>query len=361
LLADWGNYRELLLILDIIIITEVVELMEIFYSQYRYNPQRKITLYLSQALLCITLAQISSFIHIFYIDSGWLIKIYGIMLAGGLWIYLLSIQKEFKKINSVFFYFLSGIILFLIIYPYQDEIYDIFIAIVEIGYLFFFKFIVFIYRTNQGKIKKHMILAFIAYFIVLTGLGLNHPRLRLYIIPSISFENYVTILISAKICMIIGAYLLYISFKENVFLQIKWREQVLELYIVHPKSQQLLYTQRFNTNLNKSPEDKIIFTGGIVGLVENLQEFTKSKNNIESIDEGKIKILLEKGIYVIGVFIGYEDLSILHEILHEINQEFENTFAGVLKSEKDFSTFLPSFEHFSQILDQILKMYPGSQ
>jgi hypothetical protein len=114
-----------------------------------------------------------------------------------------------------------------------------------------------------------------------------------------------------------------------------------------------LYHQRYNTNANSSQEDQIIFTGGIVGLVENFQEITNSKKSIKTVDEGRIKILIEKGTSVVCAFIVREDMEILHFILQQVTKEFENHYQGLLNLETNINTNLNVFKSFTPVIDQI--------
>jgi hypothetical protein len=212
-LIDWGNSRELLLALDLVFLTMITEIAFIFLYQYISNKERRITLSISIATFFVLLSCIAAYIHNYFLDFDWLFNVYGAMVALALLTFSVSVEKEYAHIihtRHFFTFFSLGMFLILIFVPYQIGFYNVLIIIIELSYLFPLFLIFLIFKRNKGNIRNRMIVAMFAFILVLFGLILNNPRLRMYIFPMISYENFITIFVLAKILRIFGIYLLFL-------------------------------------------------------------------------------------------------------------------------------------------------------
>ncbi len=128
----------------------------------------------------------------------------------------------------------------------------------------------------------------------------------------------------------------------------------MEYYIIENKSGKALY----NKNLVLASADgevpnTALFSGGIVGIMAMIQEFTQSDKELNVIDKGSIKILIERGEQVTVVFVVKENLSLLQFILKKTVEEFESTLGVFLSTEGNTDVFRAT----GTIMDQLFNKF----
>jgi hypothetical protein len=117
----------------------------------------------------------------------------------------------------------------------------------------------------------------------------------------------------------------------------------------------LFYKNLFYTPSTGDIPDTSLFSGGIVGIMSMIQEFTQSQKELNVIDKGSIKLLIERGKQVTMVFVVKENLSILRFLLRKSVEEFENTFGVFLKTPWDSNVEV--FKATETIIGQLFKRF----
>ena len=96
--------------------------------------------------------------------------------------------------------------------------------------------------------------------------------------------------------------------------------------------------------LIKSHEDEKaieLFSGGIKGIVDIINELTETEKDLRFIDKGNIKIILDYGKKIISALTIKEDLINIQFFLHKVTEQFENSFLEAYEISKKEEMFKP--------------------
>ena len=104
--------------------------------------------------------------------------------------------------------------------------------------------------------------------------------------------------------------------------ELEWRDQVKHLYLM-VKSGIIIYDQSFR---GERSLDSNLVAGGITGIASLIQEITSTAGKLEVIQQEGAKILIHPGVYITGVLVVEDDLSILHQKLAAFVTECETLF-----------------------------------
>ncbi|MHA1294314.1 MAG: hypothetical protein ACTSQJ_16825 [Promethearchaeota archaeon] len=200
-------------------------------------------------------------------------------------------------------------------------------------------------RENLGKILG--ITFIISLFCV--GLGLYIVQ----VIPLIFNQKYTGDLFLIGVVNFVSIVCLFVLVNTEETLSAKeqnWPDYLLHLFVIH-ESGILLYEYSFvKENLGESD----LISGGFVGLITLLQEITKEKQRLKSIDHGGKRILFgfDSKRTLIFALIITEELIILRNKLFYFIQEIEDKYPTNLE---DFSGV--NVELWKKRIDPILDKY----
>ncbi len=344
-----------------IVIILHIEVAILFISQYR--KKRDIPLRLAIGLFFVFMA--IAFIVLFVVryfesDIIELINLYNVLLAVSMLAFCYQVEREYSKrmkTRKFFTYICFGIIPFAVLLR-ADSIfyYGVSIAIAIVG-VFPVLFLSYILRKNRGKVRSRMEIALVGVLFTLFGNYGMTFQLGLFLTTWLSSEFSIFVFIGARASMTLGLLLLFYGFSADIFLESDWRKYLMEYYIIENKSgKALFYKNLVYASTEGEVPNTALFSGGIVGIMAMIQEFTQSEKELNVIDKGAIKILIERGDLVMAVFVVKENLSILRYILRKTVEEFESTL-GVFLTTTPWEGDTEVFRATGTIMDQLFEKY----
>lgn len=356
--TEWSAAREYLLTGDIIIMIILGQIAIVFIRYYFKNPESKVRLFFGGSFLALTAGLAFQIISTYYSDDALFDKLYALSLASAIFIFCLNVEGAFGKILKTrrLFTILTAIatgILFVI--PNPSTIFEGALFFLQLMYMFPFLFILVIIKVNKGIVRQKMVWAFVGFCLTMIGVGGTHERFQAIILGSVSFNDFLLITGAFKAFMLVGLVILLFAFNVDIFLETDWKKYLEEFYIIEPTSGTCLYHRNFIQDVASDQLEKM-FSSGIIGIVKLVQEFTKSRKNVEVIDEGSRKILLERGKNATVAFVVKQDLAILRYYLRIFLSEFEYYF-GVLVSENELKDSKLFFA-MDNICNKVLQLSP---
>lgn len=284
-----------------------------------------------------------------------------ISASGAAALVIIIIEPAFRKNRLFSIISIIHVLLFIFINPFSNYI---FIPIIWTALILIFPVKIFIYiLRNMGEaFKKNFTYLLISVLILYSGI-------------TITMERNVAI-ISSEILYILGHFLLiagltgiFMSFHEvDVFIENGWQNHLLELYIVHKKTLQLLFYKNLaktkpvhGTNVEKieaSENDVNLFSGSIVGITNLLKEITNSKasetSGISLIDLKGKELMLEYGQDTIFCFVTDKNLNTLRYFLKKIRDSWEYYYCTKIIDwdRVNQNTFLPMNSIVKDILEK---------
>lgn len=239
---------------------------------------------------------------------------------------VILIEPAFRKNRLFSIVSIIDVFLFTFIDPFSNYI------IIAIGWtaiilIFPVQIFVYILKNMGDAFKKNFAYLLISVLILYSGITITMER-------NVALISSEFLYIIGHFLLIIGLTGIYFSFYEvDVFIENGWQNHLLELYIVHKNTLQLL----FHKNLTKSNQESNIdsdrgsdislFSGGIVGITSLLKEITNSKvretQGISLIDLKGKELMLEYGQDTIFCFVVDKNLNALRYFLKKIRDTWE--------------------------------------
>ena len=133
-------------------------------------------------------------------------------------------------------------------------------------------------------------------------------------------------------------------YKFPIFLEFKWKENVLKLYIIDYNNFKIIYTYDFTEKEEKGklsreslilPEDRLLFSSGMKGIKDIFTSITHIEGgNLKRIEQGNFIILINKGeealsfiMYCLLVKKEMKSVNYFHKV---IKNEFEAFYRNIL-------------------------------
>ncbi len=342
-----------------IVIVLHIEVAMLFISQYL--KKREIRLRLSIGLLFIVMACafLVLFIVRYFLYLQILVNIYNGLLVLSMLAFCINVERDYKKrvkTRGIFTFICVCIMPIALLLPADNPFYIIVSVAIGVVSTFPALFLGFILKFSRGKVRKRMIIAFFGVLFTLFG---NHGMTYLFgTILSDWFPTEISIafFIAARASIMVGLLLIFYGFSADVFLESDWRKYLMEYYIIENNTgKPLFYKNLFYASTSGEIPDTVLFSGGIVGVMAMIREFTQSQKELNIIDKGVIKILIERGEQVTGVFVVKENLSILQYLLRKTVHEFESTLGVFLTNPGEGNTDI--FRATGTIIDQLFKRF----
>lgn len=99
----------------------------------------------------------------------------------------------------------------------------------------------------------------------------------------------------------------------------------------------------YNYAFRPSKSDEQLFAGGITGISSMIQELTENKSRLKAIRQEQGTVLLEYGEFITYVLICTKELTVLHNKLQQLKDEFEDFFEDIIPDwNGDVSMFIPT-------------------
>ncbi len=121
--------------------------------------------------------------------------------------------------------------------------------------------------------------------------------------------------------------------------EIGWRDKIKYVIITNYAGLEL-YSENFR---ERSQIDEILVAGAIYGINIFLKSVLEEQDNVKAISKGKDTILMEYGKNVIGILIVEQELEILKYLLKNLVNQFEEIFGETLANwNRDIRLFEPA-------------------
>ncbi len=329
----------------------------IFYRRYIENKSKR-TLYIFLDFFCVGISSPSLALEkiflIFFPDGilGIISGYIALFLSGfaiffqGMYVSEVVFPKYIKKI-AIFFsslfsiYFILALIrppslipsLYEIEFPFYLNIATLFtgalILLINSTFLFYYSYKM--KKRSPPHSTRSAWLA-IANFIVLIAYV---PEITL---PSL-MSNYF------RFIFILNPLAWYVAVIK--FAELEWPKKIRQLYVIHAESGLCIYEHGFREDVL---EESNLITSSISGISKIIPEITKSKNALNYLDQGDVKILLEHGPHVIISLITEANFGILRNKLKEFLLKFETHFKEKLPN---FSGELNQFTETEKLIEEV--------
>jgi len=342
-----------------IVIVLSLEVAILFISQYRKKREIRLRLSIGLFFIILSFAFIVLFIMRYVVSFPLLINIYNVLLALSMFTFSFRTEQEYgkrMKTRRIFTYICLCIMPVALLIPPEYPIYYVVLIANGIVATFPALFLAFFLKFYRGQLKRRMEIALVGAILTLMGnYGIGY-QFGLFLTDWFSTEWNIFLFIASRVSITIGHLLVFYGFTEDIFLESDWRKYLMEYIIIENKTRKtLFYKNLFYTPSTGDIPDTALFSGGIVGIMSMIQEFTQSQKELKVIDKGSIKLLIERGKQVTVVFVVKENLSILRFLLRKTVEDFENTFGVFLK--KPWDSNIEDFKATETIIDQLFKRF----
>jgi hypothetical protein len=222
---------------------------------------------------------------------------------------------------------------------------NVFGAYFVILIFFVLAFFVKLIRISSGMIKKNIIVFIIAFCVLNLGNWMTNLQ-TMEVLVQMGIQTDVFI-IFGRILKLGSLIVIFLVLERlPVFMEVNWKENLLQLLVIHKKSGIAIFHEKFTDEINSKNSnpgsDEELVAGGIVGITTLLKEISQSAENIKLFDHGDVKILCEYGSNTLVVLYVKEDYHIYRDKIIHLRKTIEEFFGTVLESwNGDISYFDP--------------------
>ncbi len=218
--------------------------------------------------------------------------------------------------------------------------------------LFPFVFLYYLIKNSLGKIRNKLILGLFSLSISISGIiGLSDQVIKILRNLDPNYQGY---LLLFKILAIIGLILMIFSFFGfSLLLEAHWKGNIISLFIIDKQHGKRVYTKNFIELDESNLEKREVLAGGIKGIIDIMNELSKSDEKLRIIDKENLKFILDHGEKIISCLYVKRNLINIHYFLNIITRQFENTFSDV------YEQGIENNEFFKPIDGIIKKLFPN--
>ncbi|MBD3229065.1 MAG: hypothetical protein GF329_12830 [Candidatus Lokiarchaeota archaeon] len=152
-------------------------------------------------------------------------------------------------------------------------------------------------------------------------------------------QSLTTIFLTCSTIIIIG-FIAILRSEETLpdTSELDWFSAIQHLYIIYHNG-----ICMYNYPFRPSKSDDQLFAGGITGISTMIQELTENKSRLKAIRQERGIVLLEYGEFITYVLICSKELTVLHNKLQELQNEFEDFYEDIIPSwNGNDSVFIPT-------------------
>lgn len=328
-----GSFREIILMVEMIIVVLNIQFALIFLNRYLKQKGVKNNMLLSWTVLffCFAITYFLFILSDFYVSTNErpiLLNISYIFIGSGQTLLFFNIEKEMKSKKYIFTKIVSGVLSFFIINTIFNFIYSTSFSMIFWG-LFLVLLIVFgnKYLTRIRQTWKLNIYGFIigATLSIVGWVGISDLGMSML---GIEFR------LVGDFFIVIGKSLITLFFVGLPRLsEIDYLDKINKLFVMHDSGRGL-YEYSFKEAIDSKVEDSksALYAGGLAAVTQTITTLIKSKEHLEIVDHGDVKIMFEYGRNIINVLIVDEAIDILKEKLKKLTDDIENLYQDVLSS-----------------------------
>jgi len=355
-----GFTRELLLMLDGIQFFITLELGVLFLVRGRKKKKGGQVNYgwgvVFLCFGCIALANI--YLYFYMPEELWYANLKFNSLIGSIpgLIIIVIMEKLYQKYYKTRFFFTIFAVSMSIITFFTDEALTSFLgnlSLIVLG-IFVVLFYTKLIRLSEGSMRRNVLLFTISFFLFMFGtLAINPTIIETQLEVGINVEISGFI---GRVSQIVALFIMAeVLLEEPVFYELEWPDKLIQLIIIHKQIGVHLFHIKFqDIKFREEPKREIqesLFAGGMMGISAMLKEISQSSKELQVIDHGDQKILLEHGEFVTIALNVLEELKIFWDKLRKIRETIDYYFGGLLKN------FDGNLEIFKPLKSIILKEF----
>ncbi|NVM03753.1 MAG: hypothetical protein HWN67_15595 [Candidatus Helarchaeota archaeon] len=328
-----GEFREIFLIVEMIIVVLNLQFGIIFLNRFLKQKRVKYNMHLAWTVLffCLAATYVLLIFSDFYVsinDRPFLLNFSYIFIGTGQAFLSFNIEKENQSENHLITIIILSLSSFLII----NLIFNLIIS-TPIAMIFWGLFLVLLiiygnkYLSKIRQTWKLNIYGFIigAVLTILGWVGISDLGMN---ILGIEFR------LLGDIFIVIGMSLITLFFIGLPRLsEIDYLEKIKRLFVMHD-SGRAMYEYSFEKE--KEPGGKglkgALYAGGLTTITQMVSNLIQSKEHLEIVDHGDVKIMFDYGHNIVNVLIVDEVLEILKNKLKNLTKDIENLYQDVLSS-----------------------------
>jgi hypothetical protein len=348
---------------DVIFIVIFVEIAVIFiYNETKNKGKFDFNLGWAVFFACFSIVQISLFYQRYFLpEEIWteyeqplrLIGMIPMVLALAVMEYIFKEYKNTHYILTILSTILGLFVIF--IGGFITELITIifFALLLAFGILFFKK----LASLTSGAMKRNII-----YFEILIIILLTIDNFEADFAIQNAYEAGVNVFLYLIIIQLIQitsiVCLALVLFKIPIFLELDWKENLDEMYIVHKINSVPIFSTKFQeipvSADQKEPEgvDRDLVAGGMVGISAMLKEISKSSEDLNIIDHGDQFIILEHSQHIFIALIVKKQMRIYSEKMEELSNIIEKYYGHILEN---WDGGLDYFKPLDGIVENIFK------
>ncbi|MFX0136625.1 MAG: hypothetical protein ACFFDN_23505 [Candidatus Hodarchaeota archaeon] len=326
-----GTFREIILIIEMIIVVLNIQFGTIFLNRFLKQKGTRYYMHLAWAVLFFCLSST----HFFFIFSDFYVSINNrpfilnlshiFVGAGGAFISF-NIEREMQSKNYLITIIILNLLSFLII----NLIFNLIISS-PISIIFWGLFLVLLINLGNkylSKIRQSWKLNIYGFIIgaaltILGWVGISDLGMNIF---GIEFR------LVGDISIIIGISLITLFFIRLPRLsEIDYLEKIKRLFVMHD-SGLTMYEYSFEKKQEGQSLKDALYAGGLTAITQMVTSLIQSKEHLEIVDHGDVKIMFEYGRNIVNVLIVDEVLEILKNKLKNLTNDIENLYQDVLSS-----------------------------
>jgi hypothetical protein len=125
-----------------------------------------------------------------------------------------------------------------------------------------------------------------------------------------------------------------------IFLEVNWRENLVQIIIIHKNSGLSIFHQNFTEKDNQEEAsetqdgDDMLVAGGFIGITTMLKEISQSSETMKLFDHGDVKLLCEYGENLLIILYAKEPMHIYWDKLARLRASIEKLFGETLNTWK---------------------------
>ena len=346
-----GEYREIFIILEIIIVLLSWEFGVIFlYKFYKNKKNQKITkIELVWSIIYFSFGFMNFFYQFsdfYYVDRLYFLFLAYTSLVIGAFLFILH-SERIGVINTrwtlpiISFSIFSILIISYLFDPVLTQSFT-YIAIFPMS-VFIFLYIYNMFKYLKGKLKLYTLGLFLGVVLIFVGIMGQSDFASELFGPYI--RVYGDLLIISGICSMAIFFYVIPSLSE-----IDWYDK-LKGILVTTKEGICLYNENF---IKRKSLDDDLLAASLAIIHDLLTEMTKGGKELKTLAKENEYFILEYGKEIVGILIATEELESLKMLLREFIKDFEDFYLDTLKSWKgEVSLFRPTSYLVTKIFKKI--------
>ncbi|MFX0138525.1 MAG: hypothetical protein ACFFDN_33085, partial [Candidatus Hodarchaeota archaeon] len=346
-----GEYREIFIVLEIIIVLLSWEFGVIFlYNFYQNRKNQKLTkIELVWSILYFSFGLMNSFYQFsdfYYVDRLYFLFMAYISLAIGAFFFILHSERigviNTRRILPIFSFSVCAILIIsYIVDPILTQSFA-YIALFPMS-AFVILYVYNMFKYLKGKFKLYTLGLFTGIMLIFIGImGQSDFAAEFF---GYYIRVYADLLIILGLCSMAVFFYVIPSLSE-----IDWYDK-LKGILVTTKEGICLYNENFIKR--KSLDDDLLAAS--LAIIHNLlTEMTKGGKELKTLAKENEYFILDYGKEIVGILIATEELESLKILLREFIRDFEDFYLDTLKSWKgEVSLFSPTSFLVTKIFKKI--------